>query len=199
MINSINGVVASAADQLVVIDVGFLSLEVKVPAASSFKIKETIRLHTYLYWNQDNGPTLFGFSTELERTIFELIISCSGLGPKIGLSALADLGPEQFISAITAGDEDALSKVNGIGKKKAEQIIVQLRHKIKKLLDSGIAIGVGVVDKRWHNLTEALKSLNYSRTEITGAMDHVRELPDSAQLPFDHIMRAALSFLSRKV
>ena len=199
MINSINGVVTFASEQKVVINIGFVCLEIKVPSTNSFKPNEKVSLHTYLHWNQENGPTLFGFSTQLERTIFELIISCSGLGPKIGLAVLADLGPESFISAISAGDENALSKVNGIGKKKAEQIIVQLRHKIKKLLDSDITIGVGTVDKRWYNLNEALKSLNYSRGEISGAVSHVRELPESAQLPFDRIMRAALSFLSRKV
>ena len=66
-----------------------------------------------------------------------LVIGCSGIGPKIALAVLAHLGAQGFVEVVSCGDERALSKVNGIGPKKAEQIIVQLKHKVSKLISSG--------------------------------------------------------------
>ena len=61
-------------------------------------------LHTYLHWNQEQGPSIFGFASDIEREVFLLIISCSGIGPKIGLAVLAQIGSQSFIRAVQQED-----------------------------------------------------------------------------------------------
>lgn len=127
-----------------------------------------------------------------------LVISCSGVGPKLGLAVLEDLGPQAFLDAVTEENDRALSKVSGIGAKKAEKIIVLLKHKVAKLIQSGaICQSTGKVS-RMHEITDVLKSLNYSRPEISAAMNHVNKKHAGQDYSFDQLIRYALSFLSKK-
>jgi len=198
MIATINGVIKSIKEQCIVVDIGFIGLQVAVPQEASFEVGKPVSLATYMHWNQEQGPSLFGFSSELEKAVFLIIIDCSGVGPKIGLAVLGSLGAERFIEIVQAGDEKALSKVNGIGPKKAEQMIVHLKHKIAKLLDSGVKITGSATITQWHNIQEVLETLNYSRAEINSAMKQLRESSPDVQLPFDQLMRRALSYLAKK-
>ena len=197
MISQIAGKVVSIAEHMLVVDVHGLGLSVAVPQESLFQVGSTVNLQAYMHWNQEQGPSLFGFSSDLEKMVFLMVIDCSGIGPKIGLAILAGLGAERFIEIVQAGDERALSKVNGIGPKKAEQMIVQLKHKVAKLLEKGIKITGSAQITHWQNLQEVLESLSYSRAEIAATMRHLRESEADASLPFDNLMRKALSFLAK--
>lgn len=198
MLNYISGTIKNVAEQKVTLDIGFLGFEIQVPQESAFSQGQKAQLYLYMHWNQEQGPSLFGFQTELEKTVFMTVISCSGIGPKIGLAILDVLGPQRFIEVIQAGDDRALSKVSGIGPKKAEQIIVQLKHKIAKLLDSGLQVTGSAQITQWQNIQEVLESLNYSRPEIHVAMKQLRESAPDVSMPFDQLMRRALSYLARK-
>ncbi len=198
MLASLSGTVQSLSTQLVVIDVGGIGFAVVVARETAFTLDQKIQLYTHLHWNQEQGPSLFGFITEAERTVFLLLISCSGVGPKLALAVLADLGVSPFIEAVQSGNEGALSSVSGIGEKKAEQIIVHLKHKVAKLMVTGASFEGAKVDERWHEVAQVLQTLNYSRTEISGAMSYVREACKGKQESFDQMMRHALSFLSKK-
>src|SRR5947208_8387380 len=127
MVHTIKGMVTGVAVQQIVLDCGALALTLQVPDEKVFALNSQLIVYSHLHWNQEQGPTLFGFSHEIDRTVFLLIISCSGLGPKIALAILAHMGVQPFLTAITSGDEQALSRVSGIGAKKAEQMIVQLK------------------------------------------------------------------------
>lgn len=198
MVHSLTGTVTAHTDSALVLSVGPLALQLQVPHPSAFQVGSSCSVQVYMHWNQEQGPSLFGFSDELEKAVFLLVISCSGLGPKIGLAVLRDLGSRRFLEVIQAGDDRALSKVSGIGPKKAEQMIVQLKHKVAKLLDSGIKIAGAEHAEQWHNITQVLESLNYSRTEIASALKHVRESDGAAGTSFDQLMRQALSFLAKR-
>ncbi len=198
MIHMITGVIKAQYDQSLMVDIGSMGLLIQVPQGSGFQVGSTVSLHTYLHWNQEQGPSMFGFATDIEREVFLLIISCSGIGPKIGLAVLAQIGAQSFIRAVQQEDIAALSKVSGIGGKKAEQIIVQLKHKVAHLIKLGVQLDVGGDSESWHTIGEVLGSLNYSRTEINQAMKHLQQEYNSTQLPFDQLMRHALSFLSKK-
>lgn len=198
MIHNLVGTVKEIKDQAIVIDIGSLAFQVAVPQESVFQIACQIKLHIYMHWNQEQGPSLFGFQEELEKKVFLMIIDCSGIGPKIGLAVLACMPPQQFLEVIQSGNEKALSKVNGIGAKKAEQMIVQLKHKVAKLLESGVEISGSAQLTHWQNLTQVLESLNYSRAEISAALKHLRDSEPQINAPFDQMMRRALSFLSKK-
>lgn len=198
MITTINGTVKAVKEQSIVVDVGAFALQVAVPQESFFDVGKSVSLATYMHWNQEQGPSLYGFNSELEKSVFLITIDCSGVGPKIGLAVLASLGAERFIEIVQAGDEKALSKVSGIGPKKAEQMIVNLKHKVAKLLDSGVKITGSAHITQWQNIQEVLESLNYSRAEISVAMKQLRESAPDTQLPFDQLMRRALGYLAKK-
>ena len=199
MINLLRGSIAEKTDQYLVIDIGTIGFEVQVANTALFKIGDTIDLLIHLHWNQEQGPSLFGFQTEVERQVFKLIISCSGMGPKIALAILNQLGATTFLQAVQTNDEDQLSSVSGIGSKKAEQMIVHLRHKVKKLFTAGISIDETSVQtgRNWNDVMNALESLNYSRTEINRAMKHLSEQHPDQSLPFEQLIRKALTFLSK--
>ncbi len=198
MLSYINGVVKRIEEQRILVDVGLCAFTLQVPNERVFMLDKQVMIHTHMHWNQEQGPSLFGFATELERTVFLLVISCSGLGPKIGLAVLGHLGPKAFLEAVQTGNEGVLSGVSGIGQKKAEQIIVQLRHKVSKLVKSGIEVGQSDSFEQWNNVSEVLASLNYTRAEITQTMKHLGDTYAGQALPFDQLMRHALSFLSKR-
>ena len=155
-------------------------------------VKKLILL-VHMHWNQENGPALFGFSTILEKNVFLMITSCSGLGPKLAMAVLAQLGAAEFLEAVQSANEDALSDVSGIGAKKAEQIIVQLKHKVAKLIESGIHLGASTTLEKRHEISQVLKSLNYSRPEIAAAMNYLNENYPGTQVAFDQLVRHALA------
>lgn len=199
MINYISGTIKELKDQSVVVDIGSLGIFLSVPTSIKFHQGQKVCLATYMHWNQEQGPSLFGFEHEFERTVFILIIGCSGIGPKIALAILAHLGAQGFLEVVSSGDERALSKVNGIGPKKAEQIIVQLKHKVSQLISSGACCYDDSKAKAWQEVSQALESLNYTRTEISQAMQYLTAHHAGADLPFDQMLRQALSFLSKRV
>jgi Holliday junction DNA helicase RuvA len=197
MIHSLHGTIQAINDQKIILEVGPVGVAIQVPTERSFVVGKQITLQTYLHWHAENGPSLFGFATDLERTIFLLVISCSGVGPKLGLAILDQMGPQAFLQAINESNQIALSKVSGIGAKKAEQIIVQLRSKVSALIKSGVEIGANGQLEEWHSVSQVLESLNYSRTEITHAMQHLGDSCGGKAVAFDQLMRQALSFLAR--
>jgi holliday junction DNA helicase RuvA len=84
---------------------------------------------------RETGQTLYGFRTRDERALFELLLTLSGVGPKIALGVLSHLSPAQLHSAVTLGDEALLKKIPGIGKKVAERLLIELRDKLPDLSD----------------------------------------------------------------
>jgi len=197
MLNRLVGVIKQAHDQLVVLDVGSLWFEVQVPCATHWTSGQRAELHAYMHWNQENGPALFGFATEFEKQIFLLTISCSGVGPKLGLAVLAELGAQRFVAAVQQEDDRALSKVTGIGARKAEQLLVQLRHKVAKLADMG-TVESATVANDWHLVSQTLESLRYSRLEIARAIAHLRSAHAQIPVPFDQLVKSALSYLTKQ-
>jgi len=198
MIHHINGLVHSISENLVIIDVQGIGYGVAVANPHIYSINSQASLSIYAHWSAENGPQLFGFANQLEKTIFGLIINCSGIGPKLGLAILADFSPSRFVMAITTGDVKALSSVSGVGAKKAESMILQLRDKVTKIDNFEFAQSDAQQLVYLKQVSDVLDSLSYSRQEIQGALEYVKKncIIDSA--PFDELMRKSLSFLSKK-
>jgi Holliday junction DNA helicase RuvA len=200
MVDYFSGVIKELKEQEVVLDVGGIGVALQVANAHSFAQEGAVKIYSHLHWNAENGPSLFGFSSPLERSVFRIIISCSGIGPKIALAILADLGAQSFLNAIVAENEQALSNVSGIGKKKAEQIIVQLKHKVASLVESDkVDMSEMQESSHVHDVTLALQSLNYSRQEISRAMEYVKKNSKMDKVTFDVLLRQALSYLSKQM
>lgn len=197
MIAYLSGIIRAMHGSLVTLVVNGVGYAVNVPVRYQFSPQDHIELEIYAHMHQDNGLQLFGFKTYDEKTIFSLIIGCSGMGPKIGLAVLSALTPSAFISAILTNDIKTLSSIDGIGRKKAENMIMQLREKVEKitLQDVGQCTPAVSLVKQ---LGDVLYSLGYTRQEVIGALESVKEsvTPD---MPFDVIFKQAMLFLAKKV
>jgi len=205
MINTLTGSINAIHEKSVTLNVGGIGFAVLVATPNAHLLQSNSTLFTYLHWNQENGPTLYGFTTELERSVFLMIIDCPKIGPSIALTILAQMPVGNFLEIITAGNHTALTKLNGIGTKKAEQIVVELKHKVPKLLSSGnIKIethpssGLGTSFVQWQQLTEVLTSLNYTKQEATNAVQYLAEKHSGQNYPLDQLIRFALAHLSSK-
>jgi holliday junction DNA helicase RuvA len=199
MFNSLQGKITDIHEKMVTVAVGGVGFAVYVAQPGHYSSDTTTYLYTYLHWNQENGPSIYGFATELERKVFLLIIDCPKIGPSIALNILSQVSACEFLEMITTGSEAALSNLNGIGSKKAEQLIVALRGKVQKLINSGgIALEKQQSFVQWQQLSEVLTSLNYSKPEVIKATQYVAEKYTGQNYPLDQLIRAALSYLSEK-
>ena len=133
MITFLHGKLAEAFPAQVVVDVGGIGYEALIPLSSYDKLPAPggeIRLLTHLAIRED-AHVLYGFLTTAERDLFRLLINTvSGIGPKIALNVLSGMNPVTFKGAVARGDVKALSAINGVGKKTAERIVVELKDKI---------------------------------------------------------------------
>lgn len=129
----VKGPVAHIAPYLAVIDCGGVGYACHTTAntLSYLKKGEVTKLYTYLHVREELFD-LYGFSTEEERSCFELLIGVSGVGPKAALSILSATSPEGLAMSIITGDEKALTVAQGIGKKIAQRIILELKDKLAK-------------------------------------------------------------------
>ena len=197
MIYQLEGLISALYDRSVVLVVSGVGFRVQVPFSGVFTVGEKVLLHTSLSWSQEQGPSLYGFKVELERTLFELLVRCSGIGPKMALSILKDLSPQELIDAAEHEDVQVLSKVSGIGSKKAEHLIVFLKHKISSDLSSEVS-QLPQSASVWSEVSLALKSLGYRSLEVQMARAHLQK-SGVAGGTFDEALRVALSFLAKKV
>ncbi len=200
MLDQIKGIVLASGDGKVVVQLSQIgiALSCQVPVAERLAVGQIVVIYTYMHWNSEQGPSLFGFDDLSQRALFITLIACSGIGPKMGLAILEQLGVDNLILAIQQHDLKLLSSVSGIGIKKAEQIAVQLKHKIDQLLakpDFVIAPGFG----HSQQIRAVLNSLNYTQIEISSAIEFANQKSVGAEETFDIALRRALSFLSKNI
>lgn len=134
MLAYIKGILEIKASDYVVIDVGGLGYKVFMSAIGMEKlgkIGDTVKVHTY-YRVREDDISIFGFNTNEELRMFELLLSVSGVGAKTALAMLAVCSPSEFVLAIVSEDIKVLTSIPGIGPKSAKRIILELKDKIKK-------------------------------------------------------------------
>lgn len=197
MIDILSGRVVHVQDKKITLMVGDIGFSVLAPHARQLVIDEKVSLFAYFHWSAENGPSLYGFPTQLTRNVFLLIIDCPKIGPALALNILSQMNVGQFLQAITTQKESALSALTGVGPKKAEQLIVDLKHKVQKLIDQGgdeIFMQANFV--QWQQLSDVLTSLNYSKQEIGRTVTHLTAKYQGQECQLDQLIRAALAFLS---
>jgi len=172
MIASISGVVNGIGDDHLIVNVGGVGVRVFVPDPVLENVGgagRRISLHTHLVV-RETELTLYGFAGEEDRSLFELLLSVSGVGPKVGLSLLSTLSPELFRGAIMREESAVLQRVPGIGKKTAERILFQLRDKLDFTADAAAAPLVDDVDA---DVIELLTGLGFSIVEAQTALQNI--------------------------
>ena len=188
MIASLTGTVLDRAATTVVVDVHGVGYLVHVtPGASIPPRGQDVTLHTSLQVREDS-MTLYGFTSPAELAAFELLLSSSGVGPKLALAALGTHRPEVLHTAIATGDEAALTAIPGVGRKVAQRLVLELKDKVGSVAppsaggtpEQAATVAIGVLEE----VRDALGSLGYSAVEIAGALEAVdgAASADSAEL-----------------
>jgi Holliday junction DNA helicase RuvA len=183
----------------IVVDVSGVGYEVLVPLSTFYEVGDegaevSLRVHTHV---RDDALQLYGFLTDLERQVFERLISISGIGPKLAIAVLSGMETRELILAVQRGDVARLTGIPGIGKKTAERIVLELKDRLAQLVVTPAAETAGVSndDKLKGDLLSALQNLGYHRPQAERAIDAV--LAGSAEAGFEHALRGALRELMR--
>ena len=172
MISLLSGNVRSIQGDRLVVEVGGFGLTVLVTPSTTTQVNlgSQIQLFTSLVFREDS-LTLFGFVNEESRSLFELVQTVSGIGPKVALSILGALTPEDLGRAIAQEDIAAIEKVPGIGRKGAQRLILELKGKLSDLSHAQLYKGH---QPAWREqLSSALVSLGFSPKESDGAISNV--------------------------
>jgi Holliday junction DNA helicase RuvA len=198
MISSVCGVVLSAGLDSVVIDVGGVGLLLHTTAgtAASLSPGGKALLATTLVVREES-LTLYGFADEDERTVFSLVQTVSGVGPRLALAMLAIHTPDGLRRAVSGGDLVALTKVPGIGRKGAERIVLELRDKIGMPSGQASSPTSRPAVAEWsEQVREALVGLGWSLRQAEDTVEAIRpEAGDGSDV--SSLLRAALRELGR--
>lgn len=197
MITFVDGQLVDALPTQVTVDVHGLGYEVLIPLSSYDKLPAPggrVRLLTHLAVRED-AHVLYGFMTVAERDLFRLLIQhVSGIGPRIALNILSGMDPTAFRGAVASSDVKALSRINGVGKKTAERIVVELRDKIGVAgawEASSAKHGLLPEETRWNDAVLALMALGFKQPEAVDAVRGSRALL-GAEARVEDLVRAAL-------
>jgi Holliday junction DNA helicase RuvA len=184
----LDGEVAERRAGVVVLGVGGVGYEVHVPSSTFAKVPpvgRSTRLHTRTVV-RDDGTTLYGFASTEERDIFDLLITVTGVGPKMALGFLSALSPDAFRRAVASGDVDALTVVPGVGKKVAQRVALDLKDRLGG--------DVVVVEGPLADVREALLSLGLTPQEAGEAMAGIHTDGDRS---IEDLLREALQHAGR--
>ena len=203
MIAYVKGTLAFVNDQSVVVDVNGVGYLVNASPTTISRLPARgggVQLFTY-HQTTESGQALHGFLTQEELRMFTLLISVSGIGPKVASGILGALSPQDIIMAIVAEDAVLLSKAPGVGKKTAQRLTLELRDKIKTADawegSGGMAArnisGSSAQQSQKQDAMDALLALGYGRTE---AMQAVLEVAED-DMTADALIRLALKKLVR--
>lgn len=200
MIYSVKGKVSYGGENLIIVDSGAVSFECVASSSTVSKLinlGDEVSVLTYLQVRED-GLTLFGFAEKEEKNIFLELINVSGIGPKMAITILSSITPENLVTAINNGDVKLLSNVKGLGKKTAERICLELKDKIgtSSTDNSSILLGAAPKSAEADDAISVLVSLGYSKAEATKAVDSC--IVGNPNLKAEEIISAALRVIGRK-
>lgn len=200
MIGSLKGTVAQLEAEYCIVDTaGGVGYRVFMPSAhlAQLVLGKEIRIHVHTAVRED-AILLYGFLSRKYYDLFEILLTVSGVGPKMALGILSAIKPDAFYTAVSNKDIKMLVKLPGVGKKTAERMLLELKDKVSGSGDSEDVVqeiaeagGSGAVAEA----IEALVSLGYSNSEI---MPVLKEISDCASLSGEAILRQALKLFARR-
>jgi Holliday junction DNA helicase RuvA len=200
MIALLTGQIAHKSPDHVILDVHGVGYRVMIPFSTYYELPEegpaTLHIHTSV---REDAIQLYGFRTRTEKSFFQLLISVSGVGPKLARDILSNIQPPQLASALMQSDLHKLSAIPGIGKKTAERLVLELREKVVKL-DAGVAPASdmhgrvlpenGVLD----DVVSALSNLGYKEVQIRRVL---AELNCNSAASVEDVLKQALKILMK--
>ena len=192
MIATLRGEIIQIEDNALVIEVGGVGLRVFVPAQVRGRMKtgEAILLYTHLVVRED-ALTLYGFESQSDRELFNMLLGVDGVGPKVALSVLSTLTVDTVQRAVLTDEAEILSRVPGVGKKTAQKIALHLKDRLKPLDALSKIASMSNADSE---VLAALTALGYSVIEAQTA---IQALPKDAPEDVEERLRMALQYTGK--
>jgi len=198
MIALLTGTVALRAPEQIILDVNGVGYRLQIPLSTFYALPDagTVQLQVYTHVKED-AINLYGFSTAAEKDLFALLISVSGVGPKLAITILSHIPPEELALALSQNDLAKLTAIPGIGKKSAERLILELQDKA-----TAYAVGAAIEpsgkqpgetgEDMHQDALSALVNLGYKEALAKRAL---RNLKVPKGTPIEEILKAALQIL----
>ena len=200
MISYIKGELVACEENKVIVENGGIGYSIFMPSKSIGCLPQTgnmVKIHTYLNVKEDLMQ-LFGFLTKDDLDVFKLVITVNGIGPKGGLAILSQLTPDELRFAVMEKDIKAISAAQGIGKKTAEKLIIELKDKLSiedclnRTEDTDDVMTGGTEQGVRQDAVQALVALGYGSTDALRAVKNV-EINDSTTV--EDVLKNALKYL----
>jgi Holliday junction DNA helicase RuvA len=198
MIAHLRGTLLEKHPNLVIVETGGVGYEITIPVSAYSSLPETgaqVQLHIHTHVRED-ALSLFGFVSAADKALFEKLITVSGIGPKLAVTALGGLTAPDLAAAIREGSIEQLVRIPGVGKKTAERMILELRDKLDLL--PGVARAAAASAKSAFNTTEedvisALANFGASRASAEAAVTKAKSASEGND--FDGLFRRALKLV----
>jgi len=197
MIAQLTGEIAYRSIDHLILDVGGVGYRLMIPLSTFYSLPEQgqVRLQVHTHVKED-ALQLFGFLTLEEKQMFTLLLSVSGVGPKLALNILSNIPAEQLQSALASGDSNQLNNVPGIGKKTADRLVLELQEKARKTFAGVLVTRPGTTPQstgaRIEDALSALLNLGYKEQLARKALNTL-DLADGASV--EDILKGALRIL----
>jgi len=201
MIARIKGTLVYKSVSHVIIETNGIGYRIFVPLSTFYELPDTgqpVNLNIYTHVRED-ALNLFGFHTTEDQSVFQMLISVSGVGPKLALNILSGISAREFIRVVTQGNLSRLVAIPGVGKKTAERMILELKDKVLKIelgeITTEEAQGKSGDDAIREDALSALVNLGYKSITAKNVLDRI--IADSAEdLSLDTLLKEALKSLS---
>jgi Holliday junction DNA helicase RuvA len=196
MIARLRGQLVRKSVQEALVDVGGVGYRVVIPLSTFYRLgaegePATLLIHTHV---REDTLSLFGFLTGDEQSLFERLISVSGVGPKLAINILSGIDAGELRKALRSSDVARLTRVPGVGKKTAERLVLELKDKVPPGETAPEADTAAAPGSMKEDLLSALANLGYSRPEAERSVD--RAVREAADAPFEDLLRRTLRILS---
>ena len=195
MIGLLRGRIADRTEEgVVIVEVGGVGFEVHVPPEVSAMppgTETTLHVHTVV---RDDAIALHGFGSRAQLSAFRLLLTVKNIGPKLAMSVLATLPPEEIAAALTRGESERFRRVPGIGSKTAQLIVVELRDKVRKL-EREAPSSHPTLEGRLAELASALEHLGFKPAQAAKAAIEARD-QGMAGAELETLVREALKRMS---
>lgn len=199
MIALLTGKIAHKSPEFIILDVNGVGYRVQIPFSTYYELPDTgslITLNVYTHVKEDS-ISLYGFRTIAEKKFFQVLISVSGIGPKLGKDILSNVQVNDLAAAIIRGDLARLSSVPGIGKKTAERLVLELKDKVLKMelaAPAGEEDLIPPVTGIEEDVASALVNLGYKEMVVKKVLSEMK-IPTDA--PMEEVLKQALKALMR--
>ena len=197
MIYQVIGNLIAKHKDFIVIEVSGIGFKITstTNTINTIKLEQKILLHTYLHVREDTLD-LYGFHSTLEREVFLLLIGISGIGPKLAITILSGILPDELKDKIISGDIASLTSIPGVGAKTAKRIIVELKDKFIKTEEGSLGFSDKLNSKLYDDALNALLSLGYSSQQSKQVLDHIANGKDDNKKNIETIIKTALKRLN---